>query len=76
MYDAWAAYDTNGAVGYLFREKHTAMDVAAARRQAISYAAWRLLKERYLYSRSSTNTLASLDAQMVALCYDTNDFSL
>ncbi len=76
IYDAWSAYDTNGAVGYLFREKHPAMDVAAARRQAISYAAWRLLKERYVFSKSSTNTLAALDAQMVALGYDTNDFSL
>ncbi len=76
MYDAWAAYDTNGAVGYLFREKHPAMDVAAARQQAISYAAWRLLKERYVFSKSSTNTLAALDAQMVALGYNTNDFSL
>src|SRR4051794_13413162 len=31
MYDAWAAYDTNGAVGYVYRNKHTAADVAAAR---------------------------------------------
>ncbi len=45
MYDAWAVYDTN-AVGYLFREKHTAADVAAARREAISYAAYRILKQR------------------------------
>src|SRR5881628_987278 len=36
MYDAWAAYDTNGAVGYLYRGKHTAADIAAARREAIS----------------------------------------
>src|SRR5215470_4551851 len=47
MYDAWAAYDTNGAVGYVYRGKHTAPDVAEARREAISYAAWRLLKERH-----------------------------
>ena len=31
MYDAWAAYDTN-AVGFIYRGKHTATDVAAARR--------------------------------------------
>jgi len=29
MYDAWAAYDTN-AVGFIYRGKHTAPDVAAA----------------------------------------------
>src|SRR5215471_11832448 len=75
MYDAWAAYDPV-AVGYLFREKHTANDVAAARREAISYAAYRLLRERYVYSKSASNTLAALDAQMVALGYDTNNFSL
>ena len=75
MYDAWAAYDPV-AVGYLFREKHTAADVAAARRAAISYAAYRLLRERYVYSKSPAATLLALDTQMAALGYDTNNFSL
>jgi hypothetical protein len=75
MYDAWAVYD-NTAVGYLFREKHTVGDVPAARREAISYAAWRILKERYAYSKTASNTLAQLDAQMTALGYDTNNLSL
>src|SRR6266581_4303582 len=44
MYDAWAAYDTNGAVGFIYRGKHTAPDVAAARSNAISYAAYRMLR--------------------------------
>src|SRR5436309_1392439 len=35
MYDAWAAYD-NVAVGYLYRGKHTAADVAAARWQPLA----------------------------------------
>src|SRR5260221_12747624 len=40
MYDAWAAYDTNGgAVGYIYHAKHAAADVAAARTEAISFAA-------------------------------------
>src|SRR5437773_5973117 len=73
MYDAWAAYDTNGAVGYVYRGKHTAADVAAARREAISYAAYGILKERHFYSRTATNTLAADDAQMTALGYDTNN---
>ncbi len=74
MYDAWAAYDTNGAVGYIYRGKHTAADVAAARRAAISYAAWRLLKERHVYSKTASNTLAADDAlMMTTLGYDTNN---
>lgn len=75
MYDAWAAYDTNGAVGYAYRGKHSAADVAAARREAISYAAWRMLKERHAYSRSAATSLAADDAQLVALGYDTNNVS-
>src|SRR3954454_17220058 len=35
MYDAWAAYDTN-AVGFIYRGKHTAADITAARNEAIS----------------------------------------
>src|SRR3954471_7755267 len=66
MWDAWAAYDTNGAVGYLYRGKHTAADVTAARKEAISYAAWRLLKERHVYSLTASNTLVLDDLQMVA----------
>src|SRR6266540_2994439 len=75
MYDAWAAYDTNGSVGYVYRGKHTVAGVAAARREAISYAAYRILKERHFYSRTATNTLAADDAQMTALGYDTNNIS-
>src|SRR5438045_9277920 len=41
MYDAWAAYDTNGAVGYVYRGKQTAPDIAPATREALSYEAYR-----------------------------------
>ena len=75
MYDAWAAYDTNGAVGYVYRGKHMAGDVAAARGEAISYTAYRILRERHFYSKTATNTLAADDAQMAALGYDTNNIS-
>ena len=74
MYDAWAAYDTN-AVGFIYRGKHTAGDVAAARREAISYTAYRMLKERHAYSRTATNTLPIDDAFMASLGYDTNNAS-
>src|SRR6266702_3578398 len=75
MYDAWAAYDTNGAIGHVYRAKHTAADVAAARNEAISYAAWRLLKERHFYSKTFAATLAADDAQMTALGYNINNVS-
>src|SRR5437867_8349486 len=75
MYDAWAAYDTNGAVGYVYRGKHTATNLLAARNEAISCAAYRILKERHFYSKAATNTLAADDAQMAALGYDANNIS-
>ena len=74
MYDAWTAYDPV-AVGYLYRGKHTAADLAAARREAISYAAYRLLAERYAWSRHASNTLAALDARLAALGYDKNNLT-
>ena len=49
MWDAWAAYDPT-ARGYFVTEKHQAGDVAAARDEAISYAAYRVLTERYIKS--------------------------
>jgi hypothetical protein len=75
MYDAWAAYDVV-AVGCVYDGKSLAIDAESARREAISYAAYRLLKERYAYSRSAQKTLAALDVQMGRLGFDINDFSL
>ena len=75
MYDAWAAYDANVAVGFVYRGKHMATDVAAARREATSYAAYRLLRERHFYSKTASATLAADDAQMTALGYDINNMS-
>src|SRR5207302_6241730 len=46
MWDAWAAY-SDEATGYLVTEKGAAADVEAARAEAISYAAYRLLKQRF-----------------------------
>src|SRR5258706_5815360 len=43
MWDAWAAY-SRVATGYLVAEKRTAANVAAARGDAISFAAYRPLK--------------------------------
>src|SRR5438093_3197901 len=56
MYDAWAAYDPV-AVGYIYRGKHTAANIQSARTNAISQAAFRLLCERHVYSKTALATL-------------------
>ena len=75
MYDAWAAYDPV-AVGYVYRGKHTAADIPSARSNAISQAAFRLLCERHVYSRTASNTLVLDTNLMVTLGYSSNDPSL
>jgi hypothetical protein len=72
MYDAWAAYDPV-AVGYVYRGKHTAADVTAARKVAISYAVYRLMRERHVYSRTAAATLGADDVLMWELGYDPGD---
>jgi hypothetical protein len=74
MYDAWAAYDTN-AVGFIYRGKHIAADVPAARREAISYAMYRMMVERLAYSRTATNQAERNPVFMSLLGYDTNNIS-
>ena len=74
MYDAWAAYDSN-AVGFVYRAKHTAPDVAAARREAISYAMYRMMLERHAFSRTATNQAGANPVFMSRLGYDTNNVS-
>jgi hypothetical protein len=69
MYDAWAAYDTN-ALGFLYHAKHTAADVASARNEAISYAVYRMMEERLVYSRTATNQIARDPDFMTAMGYD------
>ncbi len=79
MWDAWAAYSPT-ATGYLVREKHRGPDVQAARNEAISYAAYRVLKYRFpagyldidgkpCHPNAATSQ-AAFDAQMDALGYD------
>jgi hypothetical protein len=68
MWDAWAAYDPV-ASGYVVREKPPASDVAAARNEAISYAAYRLLSERFLKAVGADVSLSEFDDVMDSLCY-------
>ncbi len=72
MWDAWAAYGTK-AIGYLHNETATAVDVTAARHEAISYAAYRVLTHRYALSVNASNTLAALETQLTSLGYDPNN---
>ncbi len=74
MYDAWAAYDP-AAVGYVYRGKHTAPDIAAARSNAISFAVFRLMTERHAFSRTASNSLVLDTNLMVTLGYNPNDQS-
>ena len=69
MYDAWAAYDPV-PVGYTYNEKITPLpvDVEAARAEAISFAAYRVLRARFASPAAGFATsLASFDAKIVAL---------
>jgi hypothetical protein len=68
MWDAWAAYDTH-ASGYLVNEKHTASNVTAARDEAISYAAYRVLTSRYIKAVGGADSLSEFDDIMDGLCY-------
>jgi hypothetical protein len=68
MWDAWATYDPT-ASGDLFTEKHTASDVGAARNEAISYAAYRVLSARYIKAVGGSESLNEFDDLMDSLCY-------
>jgi hypothetical protein len=69
MWDAWAAYDRI-ASGYVVKEKHSAGNVAAARNEAISYAAYRVLSSRFIKSVGADESLSQFDEVMDSLCYD------
>lgn len=71
MWDAWAAFDTT-ADGVFYRTRHSAMDVAAARREAISYAAFRVLSARYspMLANGAPVSQACFRALMGKLGYD------
>lgn len=68
MWDAWAAYDPS-ASGVIFTEKHTASDVSAARNEAISYAAYRVLSARFIKAVGASESLSEFDDLMDSLCY-------
>jgi hypothetical protein len=75
MYDAWAAYDPIAAQ-QTHREKASFIgDASAAQNEAISYAAYNLIRSRFVSGPAgpgpgATQTMADLNARMAALGYD------
>lgn len=70
-WDAWAAYDPS-ASGLFVDDNRTAQDVAAARSEAVSHAAHRLLSSRYANSVGAEESLAQFDQTLEDLCFDPN----
>jgi hypothetical protein len=69
MYDSWAAYDA-GANAVFRSEQASADDLDAARNEAISYAAYRVLSARFADSPGAVDSQAAFDHLMGLLGYD------
>jgi len=72
IWDSYATYD-QAALGYLTHEKLNATSVAAAREEAISYAAYRVLSHRYASAAGGPVSQACFDAFMHKLGYEPSD---
>ena len=83
MWDVWAAYDGAASPWLLggsragthcaFDRPAVPSDVAAARREALSYAAYRIIRARFRNSPGASRIERSADALMSALGYDIKD---
>lgn len=69
MWDAWAAFDPQ-ADGYISAEKMASDNVPAARDAAISYAAYGLIKHRYVIVGPLDPASEGLENSMRNLCFD------
>ena len=69
MWDAWAVYDDTAQPIFLNERIH-ADDIEAARHEAISYAAYRVLYRRYQISPGAYVSLPSFDDLLTELGYD------
>lgn len=69
MWDSWAAYDDQARSCLRF-ERQEAPDVAEARREALSFAVYNILKVRFSDSVGADQILPTLDAKMDELGYD------
>jgi hypothetical protein len=72
MWDGYAAYDAQ-AKGVFVDETGSASDLAAARQETISYAAYGVLKHRYAAAIGGPVSVACFDAFMRKLGYDPSD---
>ena len=75
MWDAWRAYG-GGGKAFLTDESHASSDPEGDRATAISFAAYRLLSQRYALSVNAASTQAHLDSRMATLGYDKNFTSI
>ncbi len=71
IWDAWAVYSVN-AYPFLTAEHYAPANVQAAREQAISFAAYRVLQARFGASPGANVTMPALDALMDKLGYNKN----
>lgn len=85
MYDAWAVYDSSASPFLLgqtvgnytcpFLGIPQPADVEAARHKTLSYACYRLFKQRFQSSPGATTSLALYDSLMNQFGYTTANFS-
>ncbi len=86
MYDAWAVYDTIASPYFLgntidgfnvpFNDIPIPADIEAAREEAISFAAYRILAHRFQNSPSAFSAINRFNALMEELGYDINNLGL
>ncbi len=86
MYDAWAAFDSEAETFFLgktvdgyfcpFNGIAAPADLKAARNEAVSYAAYRLIYNRFSNSPGASITLPNLTNLMISLGYDPTFVSL
>jgi len=85
MYDAWSAYDTVSQTYFLGKTIHgytcpfdgvdSPADVKAAQEEAISFAAYRLMRHRFLSSPGAAELFPEMDNLMATLGFDTENTS-
>jgi hypothetical protein len=85
MYDAWAVYSDSATTYLADQDTHgfacpmaavdTDVDRQRAREEAISYAAYRIIRHRFAASPGAGTTLPDVDALMASLGYDAQDTS-
>ena len=80
MYDAWAIY-SESATPYLLGDAEAPCmslippktdNVRSQRQEAVSHAAWRIIRHRFRHSPSARHNRMNADALMSALGYDTD----